>query len=69
MKTITIQIEGMSCQHCVASVTSAVSELDGVSNVTVSLENKNMTADIDESKVNEQQIAAVIEEIGFDVVK
>ncbi|MGB5233404.1 MAG: cation transporter, partial [Desulfoprunum sp.] len=31
----TIKIKGMSCQHCVAAVTKALSELPGISNVKV----------------------------------
>ena len=35
--TINIKIEGMTCSHCVASVTEEVSALDGVESVSVDL--------------------------------
>ena len=35
---VTLKIEGMMCMHCVAHVKKALSEIDGVSNVEVSLE-------------------------------
>lgn len=34
----TIKVKGMSCQHCVASVTRALREIEGVSDVQVNLE-------------------------------
>ena len=34
----TIKVKGMSCQHCVASVTKALSEIDGLSDINVNLE-------------------------------
>jgi len=39
----TIQIKGMHCGHCVASVTSALSAIDGISEVNISLEKSEAT--------------------------
>lgn len=33
-------VEGMTCNHCVATVKDLLLEIKGVNNVTVSLENK-----------------------------
>ena len=33
-----ITVKGMSCQHCVMSVTKALSEIDGIKDITVDLE-------------------------------
>ncbi len=68
MKKI-IRIEGMSCQHCVASIENAVGTLEGVEAVTVSLDNKNAAVSFDENQVEISKIHEAIEEIGFDVVK
>lgn len=68
MKKI-IRIEGMSCQHCVASIENAVGTLEGVEAVTVSLDNKNAAVSFDENQVEISKIYEAIEEIGFDVVK
>ncbi|MCY8277953.1 MULTISPECIES: copper ion binding protein, partial [Bacilli] len=38
MEQKTLQVEGMSCQHCVKAVETSVGELDGVSAVHVNLE-------------------------------
>ena len=34
----TVKINGMKCGHCVGSVTAALSEIPGISNVSVDLE-------------------------------
>ncbi len=69
MKTVTIPIEGMMCNHCTASVTSALTALSGVSEVRVSLEAKNAQVTFDETKCQEKGICDVIEELGFTTKK
>mgnify|MGYP000206372456 CR=1 FL=1 len=61
----TIRIKGMSCQHCVASVTKALEELPGVSGVNVDLGKGEATyqGDIDRDLAKE-----AIEKTGFEVV-
>ncbi|WP_066173425.1 heavy-metal-associated domain-containing protein, partial [Hoeflea olei] len=44
--TVSIKIEGMHCGGCVRSVEKAASAIDGVSNVNVSLEQGELTADV-----------------------
>jgi copper chaperone len=68
MEKIKLNVEGMSCQHCVAAVKGAVSELDGVKNVEVSLEAKTAEVEYDKTKASLEQIKKQIEEQGFDVV-
>ena len=63
----TIKIKGMSCQHCVASVTKALSEIEGVNDVQVNLE-KGAAVFNDQSPVGEQTIKDAITKIGFEVV-
>ena len=57
----------MSCQHCVASVTKALSEITGVTDVQVSLEKGEATFK-ENSPVPEQTIKDAITKIGFEVV-
>lgn len=45
MKTSEIKIKGMSCNHCVASIQKALSALEGVKSVDVSLENEMATVE------------------------
>ncbi|WP_114571293.1 cation transporter [Exiguobacterium flavidum] len=66
MKETTIQVEGMTCNHCKASVEGALKEVSGVKDATVSLENKNVTVTYDD--VEEVKLVEAIEEVGYDVV-
>ena len=64
--TKTINVEGMHCEHCQMTVKKALSSIDGVTDVQVSLEDKKAiiesTNEIDDNKIKE-----VIEEAGFEV--
>lgn len=62
-----VLIEGMTCQHCVHHVTEALSELNGVSKVEVKLEEKYALVEM-ENTVKEEEIKAVVEEVGYEVV-
>ena len=62
-----IKVKGMSCQHCVASVTKALSEIDGVNDVQVSLEKGEATFN-EKNPVDEATIKDAITKIGFEVV-
>jgi copper chaperone len=64
----TITVKGMSCQHCVASVTKALSEIAGISDVQVNLEKGEATFK-EQSPVDEQIIKDAIARIGFEVVE
>jgi copper chaperone len=35
MTTLTVEVQGMTCQHCVASVTKEVQALSGVDDVSI----------------------------------
>ncbi len=65
--TKTLNVEGMSCQHCVHAVKTAVSALSGVSSVDVSLEKKLATVVFDPASTSEQSIRAAIEGEGYSV--
>lgn len=63
-----IKVEGMTCQHCVQIVTETVGKIAGVEKVEVSLEQKEVMVDFDDSKTQTEQISAQIKEAGFEVV-
>jgi copper chaperone CopZ len=60
----TIKIKGMSCQHCVASTTKALQDIEGVSNVAVDLEKGEAHY---EGDILPETIKAAIAKIGFEV--
>jgi len=67
MEKITLNVEGMSCEHCVKAVTKAVSDLSGTKNVKVDLKKKTACFEFDVSKTSLNEIKAAIEEAGFTV--
>lgn len=62
-----VLIEGMSCNHCVHHVSEALKELNGVSNVEVSLETKNAVIDLSVD-VKDEDIKFAIDDAGYEVV-
>ena len=63
-----IQVEGMTCGHCVETVTQAVNSLEGINQVSVDLDQKLVRVDFDESRTNLDTVASKITEVGFEVV-
>ena len=68
-ETQNLNVQGMSCQHCVHAVKSSVSALVGVDEVEVSLENNRVTVGFDSEKTNLQSIKTSIEDQGYSVVQ
>lgn len=64
MKTITVPVEGMTCNHCVHHVTEALSEVAGVKSVDVSLDQNAATLQVDD-QFSEQAASAAVEEAGY----
>ncbi len=62
---MTIKVEGMKCQHCVANTKKALQELEGVSYVRVDLEQGEVSFDGDASM---EGIKAAIAAKGFKVI-
>lgn len=63
-----IQIKGMRCGHCAASVTSALNAIEGISEVNISLE-KNEASFNQSKEVPMADIKKAIAAIGFEVVE
>ena len=63
----TIQVEGMTCNHCKSSVEKAVRGLPGVLAAEVDLAAKKLTVEYDSKKSSVDDIKKTVEDIGFDV--
>ena len=62
------QVEGMTCQHCVQTVSETVGKMPGIQSVEVELDQKKVTVEFDESISKINEITAKIVEAGFEVV-
>ncbi|VXC12476.1 Copper chaperone CopZ [Burkholderia sp. 8Y] len=59
------EVQGMSCQHCVAAVTRSIQEIDPQAQVRVDLERGRVAV---ESAQTEQALKDAIDEAGYTVV-
>lgn len=64
--TTTFTVTGMTCGHCVGSVTEEVSKLDNVSTVDIDLASGAVTVHSD-GPVDPAAFAAAIDEAGYEV--
>ena len=66
-KTI-IKVEGMSCEHCVETVTKCVTALPGIINVVVDLDAGTVTVEHDIAMTDVKKIKNEIEEQGYEII-
>ncbi|WP_413366590.1 copper chaperone CopZ [Lysinibacillus sp. 3P01SB] len=67
MQNITLNVQGMSCGHCIKAIEGSVGELEGVNQVSVKLDEALVEVSFNESKVSLDKIKETIEEQGYDV--
>ena len=65
MTTQTFTVTGMTCSHCVASVTEEVTEVAGVEQVEVVLETGLLT--VQGTDVSADAVQAAVAEAGYEV--
>jgi copper chaperone len=65
MRTKILKIEGMSCDHCVMSVSKSLNKLNP-KKVNVDIGNVEIT--FDENSVHESDIVQAIEQSGYKVI-
>jgi copper chaperone len=63
-----LKVKGMSCQHCVMSVTKALSQLEGVKNVQVDLAKGEVRFD-NTKEIAPNQIEKAITDVGYEVIQ
>jgi len=66
MNKQTLQVEGMSCQHCVISIEGAMKEIGAVGKVN--LASGTVDVSFEENRISIEAIKEAIEEQGYDVV-
>ncbi len=66
--TVTLKVQGMSCDHCVMHVTRALEELDGVSEANVSLDKGVAVVEYDDGKTDVAAMKEAVAETGYEIV-
>lgn len=64
MTTQSYTVSGMTCAHCVASVTEEIETIPGVRNVAVALDGGRLTFDAD-APVSDEVVKSAVEEAGY----
>jgi copper chaperone len=67
MEQIVLNVDGMSCEHCVKAVKGAVDGLPGVEDVLVDLEGKTVSLRYDSAQTPLDKIKLEIEDQGYTV--
>ena len=66
MSTSTYTVTGMTCGHCVASVTEEVQEIQGVQDVKVTLEDGSLV--VSGEGFTDEAVQRAVEEAGYQLV-
>jgi len=64
-----LQLGELTCPSCMTKIQKAVENQDGVSNVKVLFNAGKVRADFDESKISADNLAQVITDLGYEVLK
>ena len=63
-----LKVKGMSCQHCVRSITKALTQLEGIQNVKVDLQKGEVLFD-NTKPIATDRIEKAVADAGYEVVK
>lgn len=66
METITLKVNGMTCEGCVRSVTKALQEVNGVATVEVSLEQAEAKVSYSPREVSVERLKAAVDAAGYE---
>ncbi|XP_057312438.1 copper-transporting ATPase 1-like [Hydractinia symbiolongicarpus] len=66
VESATVNIEGMTCQSCVNTITEMMLKQDGVKSINVSLESKNAEIKFIRKNTNVKILCEQIEDMGFE---
>jgi copper chaperone len=67
MEKMTLNVQGMSCGHCIQSIEGSVGELTGVTAVNVNLDSGTVLVEYNQSEVTLDKIKETIDDQGYDV--
>lgn len=68
MTKVKLKINGMSCQHCVKTVTGALTEVAGVHRAKVNLRKGEAVVRFDETRTATNVLKTAVTEAGFEVL-
>ena len=67
MASTVLTVPDISCEHCVKSVTNALTPVDGIQTVSVDIPTKQVTVLYDASQVNVEKMQEILAEEDYPV--
>ena len=67
MTDITLSVPDISCAHCKSAIEGAVAPMEGVSQASVTIDDRTVAVSFDESSVDLASIITAIEDQGYEV--
>lgn len=67
MATAILHVPNISCEHCERTVTSALTPLDGVRNVSVDISAKQVRVTFDDTVIGVERMKKVLQEEDYPV--
>jgi copper chaperone len=67
MEKITLQVNGMTCDHCVQTIKDTLNKIIGLNLIEISLEKSQVKVEFDESHTNIKILSEEIVALGFEV--
>ncbi|MBD3223609.1 MAG: hypothetical protein GF313_02700 [Caldithrix sp.] len=64
----TYTIKGMTCHHCVHSVSEALQKVTGVKDVEVSLDTSEAIIEIDPQTFDSAEAAQIVADAGYEMI-
>ena len=64
-----LSVPDVSCEHCVNAINGALKDLPGVETVNTDIPTKTVLLRFDPNKVTMEKIEAVLDDIGYTVMK
>lgn len=67
MSQITLNVPDISCAHCERAILGALQDRPGVNTVQVSIPDKTVNLDYDDSRLSLQEVTDILDEEGYTV--
>jgi len=69
MKKITLEVNGMTCDHCVQTIKGTLNKIIGLNLIEINLDKSQVKVEFNESQTNIKILSEEIVALGFEVKK
>ena len=69
MKKITLEVNGMTCDHCVETIKGALNKIIGLNLIEINLDKSQVKVEFNENQTNIKILSGEIVALGFEVKK